>query len=67
MQAALQRCMARLGCNLRGAQGGAAAGAGASAEEEEEARVRQCVDDLLRAATSVDNLARMFEGWQAWL
>jgi hypothetical protein len=66
VQAALRRCLARLGA-ADPAAGGPGAGAADAVQEDEQAAVRRCVDGLLASATSVDNLSRMFEGWQAWL
>lgn len=51
--------LARLGARLEGRLEGRA---DAVARSEEE-----CVDALVAAATSVDNLARMWEGWAAWV
>jgi hypothetical protein len=82
IDAALRRCVARLGGGEAvTASGAAAAGEGAAAAdpgggvpvgdgaeaEAETKAVRRTVDGLLAAATSADNLARMYEGWQAWL
>jgi hypothetical protein len=68
VQAALRRCISRLGSTSGGDGHGARvepfAANGKSAAAADAARV---VDRLISAATSVDNLSRMFEGWQAWL
>jgi hypothetical protein len=66
VQAALKRCMARLGCSGEGGEGETEQGGGGDGDSEA-AVVRRAVDGLLRSATSADNLSRMFEGWQAWL
>jgi hypothetical protein len=67
-QAALQRCRARL---LAGEGRGEGAGAGVGGGREGRAGVaaaaRRQVEKLVQAATSVDNLSRMFEGWTPWL
>lgn len=49
------------------AAGSASQGSGAGGNGAGDAGVAQEVEQLIAAATSPDNLARMWEGWMAWV
>lgn len=58
----------RFQAKLRGQSAAAADEAGAvQAEAGAESEVAEEVEQLIAAATSDDNLARMWEGWMAWM